>query len=190
MSVSQVYTEDEQIDFILKRLDKPIALIGMMGVGKTKLGRMLSKALTLPFVDSDEEIETAAGMSIADIFERFGEPYFRDGEARVIRRLLNEDKKVIATGGGVITNSESADLIFEKSIVIWVYADKDIMLERTGRQDNRPLLKQDEPEKVIDRLIKERYSVYERAPIHVKSHNGPAASILHQMIDSIESTLR
>jgi shikimate kinase len=122
----------------MRRLDRPVVLVGMMGAGKTRLGRLLSRALGLRFVDSDEEIEKAAGMTINEIFDRFGEPYFRDGEKRVIRRLLDSDDiSVIATGGGAIMQPETADAIAAEAVSIWIRADiPDIVVDSRDDGDN------------------------------------------------------
>jgi shikimate kinase len=127
--------------------------------------------LDLPFVDADAEIEAAANASISDIFERYGEAYFRDGERRVIQRLLNGDPKVIATGGGAYMNLETRAAINAGGVAIWLKADLDVLMSRVKRRSNRPLLKAGDPETIIDRLIGERYPVYEEADIHVQSRD-------------------
>lgn len=160
--------KQDVIDYIKSHLDKPVVLIGMMGVGKTKIGRDLASALSLPFADSDDEIVAAAGMSVADIFERFGEPHFRDGEHRVIKRLLEEGVKVVSTGGGAVMTADTADLIWQKTISVWIKADIDDILKRTMRnREKRPLLMQDNPEKVLHELLSKREATYSRADIHV-----------------------
>lgn len=160
--------KQDVIDYIKSHLDRPIVLIGMMGVGKTKIGRDLASALSLPFIDSDDEIVAAAGMSVADIFERFGEPHFRDGEHRVIKRLLEEGVKVISTGGGAVMTPDTADLIWQNTISVWIKADIEDILKRTmHNREKRPLLMQDSPEKVLKDLLSKRQSTYSRANIHV-----------------------
>jgi shikimate kinase len=183
------YDEDIVAD-IRARLDKPVVLVGLMGTGKTRLGRMLATTLDLPFTDSDDEIEKAAGMSVAEIFDRFGEPYFRDGERRVVKRLLDDGVKIIATGGGAVMTHETADLIREKSISLWIRADLSVMLERTARNDRRPLLRNGDPEKILQELVELRYPVYGRADIAIDSHSGPVESILSQTLEKLDKFLR
>lgn len=177
------------IEDIRQRLDRPVVLIGLMGAGKTRIGRQIAAALKLPFTDSDDEIEEAAGMTISEIFERFGEPYFRDGERRVIARLLEQGPSVIATGGGAVMTPETAADVWQQALSIWVRADMDVMLERTARRDNRPLLKTGDPEQILSDLSDKRYPVYEKADIVVDSHNGPAEAILNQALEKIHRFL-
>lgn len=181
--------DPQKLFSIRTRLDRSISLVGMMGAGKTRLGKMLAEALSIPFVDSDEEIEKAAGLSIPEIFEKFGEPYFRDGERRVIKRLLDQDVQVIATGGGAILNPDTASGLWTQTLAIWVKADLDVMLERTAKTDRRPLLKTGDPREIMTRLMDARYPVYEQAHIIVESHAGPAEDILAQAIDQIYTYL-
>lgn len=153
---------------IRDRLDKPVVLIGMMGVGKTKLGRDLSHELKVPFIDSDDEIENAAAMSVPDIFERFGEAYFRSGEHRVIKRLIDGTPKVLSTGGGAVMTAETADIIWENTISIWIEAGLEDILKRTmHNREKRPLLMKDNPEQILKDLIETRTPVYQKADIHV-----------------------
>ncbi len=152
---------------------RPIVLIGLMGVGKTTVGRRLATRLRLPFVDADAEIETAAGMSIADIFSRFGEPYFRDGERRVIKRLIDGTPKVIATGGGAFLHDGTRALILAQSVAIWLRADPQVLADRVKRRDTRPLLRGKDPLEVLAELARVRDPVYAEAPIHVASHRAP-----------------
>ena len=177
------------VNDIRQHLDRPILLIGMMGVGKTRMGRQLADALNLPFTDSDDEVEQAAGMSIADVFEKFGEPYFRDGERRVIARLMEQGPSVIATGGGAVMTPETAELIWERALSVWIRAEMDVMVERTARRDDRPLLKNGDPEKILTELAAIRYPVYEKADIVIDSHNGPAEAILNQALGKIRDYL-
>jgi len=184
-------SRDEDIVADIRRLlDRPLVLIGMMGAGKTRMGKQLSAALKLSFTDSDDEIEKAAGLSIPEIFERFGEPYFRDGERRVIGRLIDQGVGVIATGGGAVLNEETAGRIWNEAISIWVRADMGVMVERTSRKDNRPLLKTGDPEKILTDLAAARYPIYEKANIVIDSHNGPAEAILNQSLEKIQKFLR
>ncbi|TVQ55664.1 MAG: shikimate kinase [Rhodobacteraceae bacterium] len=145
-----------------------------MGAGKTTVGRRLAEQLHAPFRDSDEEIVAAAGMDIPDIFAKFGEPAFRDGERRVIGRLLEEPPHVLATGGGAFMNVETRALIRAHAVSVWIRADLDTLVERTGRRHDRPLLKAGEPRDILARLMAERHPVYAEADIVVDSPAGGA----------------
>ena len=151
----------------------PIVLVGLMGVGKSTVGRRLANRMRLPFVDADNEIETAAGMSIADIFERFGEAHFRDGERRVIARLMDGTQKVIATGGGAFINDETRTLILDAATAIWLDADTAVLAERVRRRDTRPLLRGKDPRVVLADLARVRNPIYALAPIRVTSQQAP-----------------
>lgn len=148
-------------------------LVGLMGAGKTTIGRRLAARIGLPFIDADAEIEAAAGMSVAEIFERFGEAYFRDGERRVIARLIDGRRKVIATGGGAFMNAQTRALILSATTAIWLKADVDTLVARVGRRDDRPLLHGRDARAVLSDLSAERDPVYALAPIHVLSHPAP-----------------
>lgn len=167
------------------RIDRPIVLVGLMGAGKSTVGRRLAARLALPFVDADAEIETAAGMTIADIFDRFGEPYFRDGERRVIARLIDGTPKVVATGGGAFCNAETRALILEKATAVWLDADPQILAERVRRRDTRPLLRGRDPLEVLRDLAAVRNPLYALAPIRVPSVHAPhevtVAAILEKL---------
>jgi shikimate kinase len=152
---------------------RTISLIGLMGVGKSTIGRRLSQQLQIPFVDADHEIELAAGLSISEIFERFGEAHFRDGERRVIARLIDGKAKIIATGGGAFMNEETRALLLSDTIAIWLDADVATLAERVGRRDNRPLLKGRNAFEVLSEIARVRNPVYALAPLHIKSQNGP-----------------
>ncbi|RDE06464.1 shikimate kinase [Sphingomonas aracearum] len=152
---------------------RPIVLVGLMGVGKSTVGRRLAARLRLPFVDADNEIEAAAGMSVAEIFERFGEAHFRDGERRVIQRLIDGTPKVIATGGGAFINPETRALILAQSTAVWLDARIDVLVERVRRRNHRPLLKDRNPAEVLRELAAVRNPIYAEAPIHVSSHQAP-----------------
>lgn len=154
-------------------IERPIVLVGLMGAGKTTIGRRLAQRLSLPFVDADEEIEVAAGMTVSEIFERFGEPYFRDGERRVITRLIDGSPKVIATGGGAFMDERTRVLILERATAIWLEADIDTLVERVRRRSTRPLLKGRDPREVLRNLARLRNPVYALAPIHVRSQPSP-----------------
>lgn len=165
--------------------DRPIVLIGMMGVGKSTVGRRLAARLALPFVDADEEIETAAGMPISEIFAKFGEEGFRDGERRVITRLMDQGKAVIATGGGAFMNEQTRALILDRAITIWLDADIDILVERVSRREGRPLLAGKDPRAVLLELTRVRGPIYAQAPIHVMSGAGPHEQTVDKIMEAL-----
>jgi len=152
---------------------KPIVLVGLMGAGKSTVGRRLAQRLRLPFVDADAEIELAAGMTVAEIFDKFGEPYFRDGERRVIARLIDGSPKVIATGGGAFINPDTRRLILAAATAIWLDADPAVLAERVRRRDTRPLLRGRDPQVVLTDLAAVRNPFYAMAPIRVLSYQAP-----------------
>ncbi|HEX7849095.1 MAG TPA: shikimate kinase [Sphingomonas sp.] len=164
---------------------KPIVLVGLMGVGKSTVGRRLAARLHLPFVDADTEIEEAAGMTVSEIFEKFGEAYFRDGERRVIARLVDGRPKVIATGGGAFINDETRALILDQSIAIWLDAPTRILAERVGRRDTRPLLRNRNPREVLDELAAVRNPIYAQAPIRIASDQAPHESAVNAILKAI-----
>jgi shikimate kinase len=168
-----------------RRSTSAIALVGMMGVGKTSIGRKLAEKLDLPFVDADHEIEKASGLTIAEIFERFGEAYFRDGERRVIARLIDGEAKVIATGGGAFINDETRTLMLQKATIIWLDADIDILVERVSRRQNRPLLNGKDPRETLIQLAKDRNPKYAEAHIHVRSESLPHAEMVEQLMKAL-----
>jgi shikimate kinase len=155
------------------QITRPIVLVGLMGVGKTTIGRRLARRLDLPFVDADHEIETAAGMSVSEIFAKFGEAHFRDGERRVISRLVDTVLGVIATGGGAFMNDETRALILSRADAVWLDSDLDTLAERVGRRNDRPLLTGRDPRTALAELAAVRNPVYALAPIHVVSHPAP-----------------
>lgn len=152
---------------------RTIVLVGLMGVGKSSVGRRLASYLELPFRDADHEVEAAAGRSIAEIFEAFGEADFRDGERRVITRLLDEGPMVLATGGGAFMNAETRALIREKAISVWLKADIDILARRVARKETRPLLRGKDPAEVLTQLAADRYPVYAMADLTVELGETP-----------------
>lgn len=159
-------------------IPNPIVLVGLMGAGKTCIGSRLAGRLGLPFVDADAEIEEAAGCSIADIFEIYGEAAFRDGERRVIARLLDGPVQVIATGGGAFIDPETRARVREHGISIWLRADIDLLLSRTARRGHRPLLNKGDRRATMERLIAERYPIYAEADIVVDSgRESPEATV-------------
>ncbi len=172
---------------LLPPLQRPIVLVGLMGVGKTTIGRRLAKRLDLPFVDADHEIEAAAGMSVSDIFERFGESHFRDGERRVIARLLDGAPRIIATGGGAFMNAETRALILATATAIWIDSDVDTLVERVGRRNDRPLLAGRDAREVLAELAKVRNPVYALAPVHVVSHPSPHEATVDAILSQISA---
>lgn len=167
------------------RLLRPIVLVGLMGVGKSTVGKRLGARLGLPFVDADHEIERAAGLTITEIFERYGEAIFRDGERRVIARLIESPPRIIATGGGAFMNAETRALLLERTTVIWLKADVDLLAERVSRRDNRPLLKGKDVRAVLSALAAERNPVYALAPIHIVSHAVPHDSTVDAILEAL-----
>jgi shikimate kinase len=169
---------------------RSVVLVGMMGVGKSTIGRRLSARLHLPFLDADTEIEAAAGMSIPDIFETHGEPHFRDGEARVIARLLDGGPTVIATGGGAFMREETRNRIRDKAVSLWLKADADIIMKRVKRRADRPLLQTADPAATVARLIEEREPTYQRADLTIWSRDVPHERIVDECLDALHAWLR
>ncbi len=164
---------------------RPIVLVGLMGVGKSTVGRRLAQRMKLDFVDADNEIEHAAGMTIAEIFERFGEDHFRDGERRVIARLIDGTPKVIATGGGAFMQADTRELILGQALAIWLDASPDVLADRVRRRDTRPLLRGKDPRKVLSDLARVRNPVYALAPIHVVSQHAPHDATVSAILKAI-----
>ena len=169
---------------------RSIVLIGLMGCGKSSTGRCLARRLGLDFVDADCEIEWAAGMSISEIFEKHGEAYFRDGERRVMARLLGDGPKVIATGGGAFLNEQTRAQIAAGSISLWLKAEIDVLWRRVRRRSHRPLLKTDDPEATLRALMDKRYPIYGRADVTVISRDGPHEAVVEDAIAALEFHLR
>ena len=191
MTVARHLPPHDVIRSIRDRLDRPLVLVGMMGVGKSTVGRKLAAALDMDFTDADDEVVEAANMPIREIFERFGEDYFRDGERRVIARLMEEAGSacVIATGGGAFVHPETRALILEKSIAIWLDADIDTLVERVGRNDRRPLLKDGDPRTVVTKMKSDREAAYGEAPIHVMSDTGPHGVAVGRIVEALDAWL-
>lgn len=165
--------------------DRTIVLVGLMGAGKSCIGRRLAARLGLPFRDADAEIERAAGCSIEDIFELHGEAAFREGENRVICRLLADAPHVLATGGGAFMNPETRAAIGDQAISVWLRADLELMLKRTGRRNNRPLLKRGDPRKILSELMAQRYPVYGDADLVVDSVDGPPEVTVERVLAAL-----
>ncbi|MDZ4308699.1 shikimate kinase [Allopontixanthobacter sp.] len=178
---------------IAARIGRPIVLVGLMGAGKTTVGRRLASLLRTEFVDADDAIEDAAQLSIAEIFEQFGEEYFRDGERRVIARLIEDSARnkggVIATGGGAFCNSETRALILAEAVAVWIDCDIDTLVERTGRRNVRPLLRGGDPHEILSRLHRERREFYAQAPIRINSRTGPHQDTALAIIEAIDKWL-
>ncbi len=192
MELDEHQMSGPEIEALTRRIDRSVVLVGMMGVGKTTVGRKLAATLHMPFADADEAIEEAAQLSIAEIFERHGEADFRDGERRVIARLIGKQgsqRRVIATGGGAFCNPETRALILQKAITVWIDSDIDVLVERTSRRDNRPLLRNGDPRETLTRLKAERESFYAQAPIHVTSGNAAHTRTVTQICKEIAAWL-
>ncbi|WP_114390083.1 shikimate kinase [Notoacmeibacter marinus] len=171
---------------ILKGLDgRHIVLVGLMGAGKTAMGRVIASRLGLPFVDSDDEIETASTMAIADLFESYGESEFRDLERRVIARLLGEQQRVVSLGGGAFINDETRAAIGAGGFSIWIDADLDLLFARVSRKPGRPLLQNPDPRGTLARLMDERYPIYAQADLRVCSEDLPRDAMAAKMIEAM-----
>lgn len=164
---------------------RSIVMVGLMGAGKTTVGRRLAEALNLPFKDADEEIERAADRPVADIFSDFGEAAFRDGERRVIARLLDEPQSVIALGGGAFVNEETRKLVKAKGLSIWLKADLDTLMERVSRRDTRPLLRTENPRAVMEELMQKREEAYAEADIQIEGDSGPHTETVHRILAAL-----
>jgi shikimate kinase len=181
----------KEVETVKQLLDgRSIVLVGLMGAGKSTIGRRLAQKLNLAFVDADAEIEQAAGKSVQDIFRDHGEASFREGERRVIARLLESGPQVLATGGGAFMNEETRNEISRRGIAVWLKADIELLMKRVRRRDNRPLLKADNPEEVMQTLIEQRYPVYGRADIIVESRDVPHSSIVSDVIRALAAYQR
>lgn len=170
-------------------LKKSIALIGLMGSGKTTIGVRLARKLGLPFVDSDAEIEIAAGHTVNEIFEKFGEEDFRTGERKVINRLISDKPTVIGTGGGAYMDRETRKRLNKKTITIWLKADIKSLVERTSRRNTRPLLRQGDPAEILTNLAKRRYPVYGQSHITVETGRGPHEHVVNNIIHQLNNFL-
>lgn len=174
---------------IAARITRPVVLVGLMGVGKSTVGRKLAGLLGRNFVDADDAIAQAAGRSIPEIFETFGEAHFRDGERRVIARLMDEAHGVIATGGGAFVDPATRALVLERGIAVWIDCDVDTLVERTARRNTRPLLKNGNPREILTRLAQERTPFYAQAHIRVISETGPHGDTARAILEAIDQWL-
>lgn len=168
-----------------KLAETPLVLVGMMGAGKTTVGRRLASRLGRQFIDSDEEIERAAQMSIPEIFEQRGEAEFRAGEMRVIARLLKEKDVVLATGGGAFVNPDTRALVKAEAVSVWLKADIDVLFERVSRRSNRPLLKTADPKGTLEKLVADRYPIYAEADVTVISRDVPQDTMAGDVVSAL-----
>ncbi len=179
----------DKIARMAARIDRPVVLVGLMGVGKSTVGRSLASLVKREFVDADDEIEKAAGRKISEIFADFGEDYFRDGERRVIARLLDSHKGVIATGGGAFVDPDTRTVILEKAIAVWIDCEIATLVERTSRRDTRPLLKQGDPREILTRLYTDREPFYRQAQVRIESRDGPHSETALSILEAIDAWL-
>lgn len=177
------------IETVRGALDRPLVLVGLMGVGKSTVGQRLAGLLGTGFVDSDTAIEAASRMSVSEIFSRFGEAYFRAGERRVISRLIEEKHGVIATGGGAFMDPETRALILERAVAIWLDCDVATLVSRTRRRDNRPLLRDGDPHEILSRLHRERSPAYAEAPIRIVTGKMPHHATALTIVEAVEQWL-
>jgi shikimate kinase len=176
------------MDFV-KRLDRPVVLVGLMGVGKSTVGRRLARRLGLDFIDSDSEIEETVGLPWGELFERYGEADYRDGERRLVARLVDGQVRVIATGGGVFIDPQTRQLLMERTITVWLDAPVDVLAERTSRRDTRPLLKNGDRKATLERLAEVERKACAEAHIHVKSGNGAHRDVVESIVRALDKHL-
>jgi len=175
---------------LTERLDRPVVLVGLMGAGKSTVGRRLAKRLGIPFVDSDAAIaESAPGYTPAEVFERFGEADFRDGERRLVARLVTGEIRVIATGGEAFIDPRTRELLNSRTITVWLDAPIDLLTNRTGRLENRPLLHNVDRRETLERLAAERRALYAEAHIHVKSGSGAHGEVVDRIVLALDDHL-
>lgn len=178
-----------EIADLARRITRPVMLIGLMGVGKSTVGRRLATLLDREFVDSDDAIVDAAQMSIQEMFDTYGEDYFRNGERRVIARLVEEGEGVIATGGGAFVDPETRSLMRASGIVVWLDCPIDTLVARVARKDTRPLLKSGDPHEILTRLRSERGPLYSQAHIRVECEEGPHQRTALRILEAIDQWL-
>ena len=184
----QVQEQPESPQTGAPRLQRSIVLVGLMGAGKSTVGRRLAAALHLPFYDADQEIETAAGCTISDFFERYGEAAFRDGERRVIARLLEGPRHVLATGGGAFMDAGTRQLIKHQGLSIWLRAGIELLMTRVAKRQTRPLLQTGDPRATMEKLMAERYPTYAEADLTVVSNGGPHDTVVQQILAHLTAT--
>ncbi len=182
---------EDTIGAIREALDgRVIVFVGLMGAGKTVIGRKVAQSLGLPFVDSDHEIESVSRMTIPELFERYGEPEFRALEQRVITRLVKDGPRIVSTGGGAFMDPVTREAIAQDGISIWLRADIDTLMERVAKKKNRPLLKAADPRAVMRRLMDERYPVYGLADVTVTTRDAQRETIAQEVLEALASALR
>ncbi|MER9404644.1 shikimate kinase [Mesorhizobium caraganae] len=171
---------------LLDRLgNRSIVFVGLMGAGKTAIGRKVAAMLTLPFIDSDQEIESVSRMTVPELFERYGETEFRALEQRVILRLLENGPQVLSTGGGAFMNAQTRDAIASHGVSVWLKAELDLLMERVSKKQNRPLLKNPDPRAVLERLMGERYPVYATSDVTVATRDDRKEVIATEVVDAL-----
>ena len=170
-------------------VDRTIVLVGLMGAGKTAVGKRLARRLALPFIDADHEIERAAGCTVTEIFQYWGEPAFRDCERRVIRRLLTDGRQVLSTGGGAFMDPETRALVLDQSIAIWLRADLEVLLTRTSRRNTRPLLNDGDPREILTALMAKRHPIYAQAHLVVDSTEDSIDHTVDQVVAALVAHL-
>lgn len=182
--------EDRSAELLRLLGQRTIVFVGLMGAGKTAIGRKVAVVLGLPFLDSDHEIESVSRMGIPELFERYGEGEFRALEQRVVTRILETGPKVLSTGGGAFMNEQTRRAIADHGVSVWLKADLDVLMERVGKKQNRPLLKNADPRAVMERLMAERYPVYATADITVVTREERKEIIADEVIDALAASLR
>lgn len=168
---------------------RPVVLVGLMGAGKSAIGRRLAQRLSLPFTDADQEIEIAAGCTIEELFTRHGEAAFREGERKVMARLIDQPPQVLSTGGGAFVDPQTRALVKQKGISVWLRADLNVLVDRVLRRQNRPLLKQGDPREVLQKLMELRYPIYSEADIVVESRDAPPETTTQDVFDALQAYL-
>jgi shikimate kinase len=169
------------------KLNRTVALVGMMGAGKSSVGRRLASRLNVPFKDADTEIELAAGCPVSEIFSRYGEPAFREGERKVIARLLGEPPMILATGGGAFINAETRARLKECTMTVWISVPLEVLMRRVQRRNTRPLLQTTDPQATLEKLLAERTPIYAQADLTVESHDGPHATPVDEIIAALKT---
>jgi shikimate kinase len=171
----------------MTRLSRTVALVGMMGAGKSSVGRRLATRLGVPFRDADSEIELAAGCPVSEIFARYGEPAFRDGERKVIARLLDEPPHVLATGGGAFVDAETRARLKRSALTVWINAPVDVLMSRVQRRNTRPLLRTADPRATLEKLLAERTQIYAEADLAIESDDGPHSATVDQILAALKA---
>jgi shikimate kinase len=189
MTVTQILPAERTAEVLRHLGDRSIVFVGLMGAGKTAIGRKVAQALGLPFTDSDHEIETASRMTIPELFELYGEAEFRALEQRVILRILEGGRQVLSTGGGAFMNEQTRQAIISHGISVWLKADIDILMERVSKKQNRPLLKNPDPRAVMEKLMAERYPVYAKAQVTVPTRDERKEVIATEVIEALAAML-